>query len=219
MFGTPSIGEIVLRAITFLIAMSVHEFAHAYAAYQMGDTTARDMGRMTLNPIKNIDWFGFISAIVIGFGFLGSAPVNESRMKNRRWGMLIAVLAGPVSNLILAVLCAIPFWFGLQAEAVGARDFVPTFGAFMYRMVSMNLILFLFNLIPLAPLDGWTIMLKLVPPELSYTLARYQRESTYIFFALIFMSFVGLNILGFIISPPLNFLMRMLIPLRAFGAF
>jgi Zn-dependent protease len=216
MFGTPSIGEIVLRAITFLIAMSVHEFAHGYAAYLMGDTTARDMGRMTLNPFKNIEWFGFISAIVIGFGFLGSAPVNEMRMRNRRWGMLIAVLAGPVSNLILAVLCTIPFWFGLKVADVGPRDFVPTFAAFMTRMVTMNLLLFLFNLIPLFPLDGWTIMLKLVPPELSYTLARYQRESMYLFFALIFLSFVRVPILSFIIEPPFQFLFRLLIPSKAF---
>jgi Zn-dependent protease len=212
MFGTPSLGEIVLRAITFLIAMSVHEFAHGYGAYLMGDTTARDMGRLTLNPFKNIDWFGFISAIVIGFGFLGWAPINEARMRNRRWGMVFAVLAGPVSNLILAVLCAIPFWFGLQPGFVGEKDFIPTFGAFMLRMVTMNIGMFLFNLLPLAPLDGWTIMLKLVPPEVAYKLARYQRESTYLFYALIFMSFVGIPILGFIINPPYEFLLNLLLP-------
>src|SRR5579859_1292159 len=136
--------------------MTVHEFAHAYAAYRMGDTTARDMGRMTLNPLVNINWFGFLMAIVVGFGFLGSAPVNEFRMRNRRWGMLIAVLAGPVSNLILAALCAIPFWVGMTPDAPSQRTLIPTLPMLLTYMIEMNLILCIFNLIPLFPLDGWT---------------------------------------------------------------
>src|SRR5262249_54349716 len=135
--------------------MAVHEFAHAYAAYRMGDTTARDMGRMTLNPFVNINWMGFLMAIMIGFGFLGSAPVNESRMRDRRWGMLVAVAAGPISNLILAAICAIPFWFGLKVDFTGPRDFIPTPAAILTAMVQLNILLFLFNLIPLFPLDGW----------------------------------------------------------------
>ncbi len=214
LFGNPSIAELLLRAITFLAAMTVHEFAHAYAAYRMGDTTARDMGRMTLNPLVNINWFGFLMAIAVGFGFLGSAPVNESRMKNRRWGMLVAVLAGPVSNLILAALCAIPFWFGMVPDGPGPRDFLPTLPMLFTFMIQMNLILFVFNLIPLFPLDGWTILLKLVPPDLGYTLARYQRESMYIFYGLIILSFLipRFNLLGIIIGPPINFLWSVLMP-------
>lgn len=225
-FGNPSIAELLLRAITFLIAMVVHEFAHAYAAYRMGDTTARDAGRMTLDPRANIDVYGFLMAILIGFGFLGSAPVNEFRMRNRRWGMLVAVLAGPVSNLILAAICAIPFWLGMKVEfAPGPRDFIPTIPMIMTRLVVINLILFVFNLIPLFPLDGWTILLKLVPPDLSYTLARYQRESNYLFWGLIILSFLSsyvnpsLNILWIIIGPPFNFLLGVLIPLKAFFNF
>ena len=217
MFRVPSIAEIILRAITFLIAMAVHEFAHAYAAYRMGDTTARDMGRMTLNPIKNIDWFGFLMAIAIGFGFLGSAPVNERRMRNPRLGMLVAVAAGPVSNLLLAALCAIPFWFGLSwSDGPSARAFAPTVSDLFSRMVWINLVLFLFNLIPLYPLDGWTIMLKLVPPDLAFTLSRYQQQAMFLFFALIFLGFVGINVFSYIISPPLIFLLRAMIPQRAF---
>src|SRR5512143_4000598 len=93
--------------------MDIHEFAHAYVAYRMGDTTARDMGRMTLNPFVNINWIGFAMWVLIGFGILGLAPVVESRMRNGRWGMLAAVAAGPISNLLLAVIAAIPFMFGL----------------------------------------------------------------------------------------------------------
>ncbi|MEP7287717.1 MAG: site-2 protease family protein [Chloroflexota bacterium] len=215
MFTLPSIAEIILRALCFLIAMDVHEFAHAYAAYRMGDTTARDSGRMTLNPFVNINWIGFLMAIAIGFGILGSAPVNEYRMRNRRWGMLVAVLAGPVANLLLAIVCSIPFWFGLRPDFPGPKDFFPTFPAFLFNMVWLNLILFIFNLIPLFPLDGWTILLKLVPPDLGSQLARYQQQSMYVFYALILLSFIGipqLNILSAILNPPLNFLLQLLIP-------
>ncbi len=217
--ANPTLSELILTAITFLIAMTVHEFAHAYVAYRMGDTTARDMGRMTLNPFVNINWYGMLMAIVIGFGFLGSAPVNEYRMRNRRWGMLAAVLAGPVSNLLLAIVCAIPFWLGMKFEFSSSNTYIPTIQSFFGRMVYLNLILFLFNLIPLYPLDGWTILLKLVPPETSYVLARYQRESMYIFYALIFLSFVGVNVFLLVIGPPLNFLFNLLIPFRAFAGF
>jgi Zn-dependent protease len=221
LFAQASIAEYVLRAITFLIAMAVHEFAHGFVADKMGDDTAKRAGRVSLNPFVNINWFGFLMAIIVGFGILGSAPVNEYRMRDRRWGMFFAVLAGPVSNLILAALCAIPFWFGMNfAFGPGPRAFVPTLPEFFSRMVWMNLILFIFNLIPLAPLDGWTILLKLVPPELSITLSRYTRESMYILLALIFIPFLipSLDILGQILYPPVFALLRLLIPeLRMFG--
>lgn len=215
--ANPTLSELILTALTFLIAMTVHEFAHAYVAYRMGDTTARDMGRMTLNPFVNINWYGFLMAITIGFGFLGSAPVNEYRMRDRRWGMFAAVLAGPISNLLLAIVCSIPFWFGLRFAFSSDNVYLPTPSAFWGRMVYLNLILFLFNLIPLFPLDGWTILLKLLPPETSYMLARYQRESMYLFFGLVLLSFVGVNVFFTIIGPPLNYLLGLLVPqLRSF---
>jgi Zn-dependent protease len=123
----------------------------------------------------------------------------------------VAVAAGPFSNLILAILCVIPFWFGMQFDAaVGARDFVPTVSNVFSRLVLVNLILFLFNLIPLFPLDGWTIMLKLLPTDLSYRIGRYQREAMFLFFALIFLSFVGINVFSQIINPPLVALLDLL---------
>ncbi len=221
LFGSLSIAELVLRAITFLIAVAVHEFAHAFVADRMGDSTARDMGRLTLNPFVNIYWPGFIMAILIGFGVLGTAPVNERRMRNPRWGMFAAVLAGPVSNLLLAILCAIPFWFGMQVAVPGPRDFVPTIPAIMTRLVIINLVLFIFNLIPLFPLDGWTILMKLLPPQTAYTLSRYQNESTYVLFGLVILSYISpsLNLLTFILGPPLEFLLHILIPTKAFFGF
>jgi Zn-dependent protease len=211
----PSIAELLTRVIVVLIAMDVHEFAHAYVAYRMGDTTARDMGKMTLNPFVNINWLGFAMFVFVGFGILGSAPVSAARMRDRRWGLLAAVAAGPFSNLLLAIIAAIPFQLGLRPEFAGQNDlvagFIPSLSSILTAMVFWNLLLFLLNLLPLPPLDGWTVLLKLVPPDLSYKLARYEREATYAFFGLILLSFIGVNILGYVFNPPMNFLLRLLL--------
>ncbi len=216
LFGNmPSIAELLTRVIVILIAMDVHEFAHAYVAYRMGDTTARDMGKMTLNPFVNINWFGFAMFVLVGFGILGSAPVTAARMRDRRWGLLAAVAAGPLSNLLLAIIAAIPFQLGLRPELTGQNDlvsgFIPNLNSVLYAMVWWNLLLFLLNFLPLPPLDGWTVLLKLLPPDLSYQLARYEREATYVFFGLILLSFIGVNILGYVFGPPLIFLRNLLV--------
>jgi Zn-dependent protease len=211
----PSIAELLTRVIAILIAMDIHEFAHAYVAYRMGDTTARDMGRMTLNPFVNINWLGFAMWVLIGFGILGSAPVSASRMRDRRWGLLAAVAAGPLANLLVAVIAAIPFQLGLRPGFAGQNDlvsgFIPNANSILTAMVVWNVLLFLFNFLPLPPLDGWTVLLKLLPPDLSSQLARYEREATYAFFGLILLSFIGVDILGYIFNPPLNFLLRLLL--------
>jgi Zn-dependent protease len=213
LFQNLTIDEIIVRALVILIAMTVHEFAHNYVGYRMGDPTPRDMGRLTLNPFVHINWIGWLMFTFVGFGILGSAPISEHRMRDRRWGFLAAVAAGPISNLLLAVVFAIPLWFNFRWGTPDPRHFIPTIGQFLQAGVQWNLLLFLFNLIPLYPLDGWHIMLKLLPPDLSYNLQRYQQESMYALFGLIILSFIipSLNILGLIIGPPLSFLYRLLV--------
>lgn len=208
--GLPPIAQLISRVIVVLIAMDVHEFAHAYMANRMGDSTARDMGKMTLNPFVNINWLGFAMFVLIGFGILGSAPVNESRMRDRRWGMFVAVLAGPVSNLLLAAICAIPFWLGLvQPEfVVPPRAFIPTLSEVLTDAVYFNIILFVFNLLPLFPLDGWTILGKLLPADLRYQWERYRMYTYYAFWGLILLSFIGIDILGTVIGQPIQILLN-----------
>ena len=215
LFGPLTIAVIINRAIVLLIAMTVHEFAHAYVAFRMGDTTARDMGKMTLDPRANINPIGFLMGVLLGFGILGSAPVNPYRMRDSRWGLFYAVAAGPISNLILAVICAIPFRLGLvsvESAIFRPGTVIPTLSDIMFLMVYMNLLLFLFNLIPLAPLDGWTVMLKLVPPDLSRTLQAYTRESMYLLYGIIFIGFFipALNFFGIVLLPPLYSLLHLL---------
>jgi Zn-dependent protease len=212
--GDFNIATLITNAIVLLIAMTIHEFAHNYVGYKMGDPTPRDMGRLTLNPFVHINWLGWLMWVFIGFGILGSAPISENRMRDRRWGYVAAVAAGPLSNLALAIVASIPFWLGMNPFSFSdPRAFLPTLPQFMFAMVSWNILLFLFNLLPIFPLDGWHILRKLVPPNIGYTMEKYQQQVMFAFFVLIFLSFppIRLNILSYIIGPPYSFLINLLV--------
>lgn len=203
-----SIEELLARAIALLIGMTVHEFAHVYVAYRMGDNTGANQGRLTLNPMVHINPIGFLMGVVIGFGILGSAPINPSRMRNPRWGYLAAVAAGPFSNLIVAFIFAIPL--RLFPSLAFQGDIV---GYILLTIVYLNVVLAFFNIIPLSPLDGWSIAYALLPPEQARWWARNQQMSQYIFFGLIFLSFVApqVNVLGQLIFQPSISLVRFLV--------
>lgn len=200
LFGNLDAQELVARLIVLLIAMTVHEFAHCFVADRMGDPTPRSMGRLTLNPFAHIHWIGFLMFVIIGFGILGSAPISPWRMRNPRWGALAAVAAGPLSNLLLAAVTAI-------IMQVLPRQMLTGFiGTLLFTMVYFNVLLFVFNLIPLFPIDGWRIVLSLLPPDLADLWQRHQQTSQFIFLGLILLSFVPLrgipNILGLLIGGP-----------------
>jgi Zn-dependent protease len=204
---------LIANLIALGIGMTFHEFAHNYVGYLMGDPVPKREGRLTLNPLVHINWIGWLMFAVIGFGILGSAPISPYRMRNPRWGFLAAVAAGPLSNLAIAII------LGLFLRILNPADmrfvaFVPFGGGrttsmgdililILVTTVYFNIILFLFNLIPLFPLDGWHIVLALLPPDLAYTWQRYQQISQYVFLGLILLSFVGVfNILGALIQEP-----------------
>jgi Zn-dependent protease len=204
------------RAIVLLIAMTIHEFAHNYVAWRMGDPEPARQGRLTLNPLVHINWIGWIMFVIIGFGILGSAPISPYRMplENRRWRWLAAVAAGPLSNLILAIIAAIILRIiGLQTIA----QMPELIQSILVGMVFWNVLLFVFNLIPLFPIDGWHIVLALLPPDLASTWQRHAQTSQIIFIGLIFLSFLPLrgipNILSILISQPTNQIMSLLLGL------
>ncbi|MBN1121127.1 MAG: site-2 protease family protein [Anaerolineae bacterium] len=205
MFSGDYIATLVSRFFVLLIAMSVHEFAHAYVAHLMGDDTAKSQGRMTLDPRANIYWPGFIVGVLIGFAVLGSAPVNPYRMRKRRLGMFLAVLAGPFSNLIVAALFALPFRLGLvnpvSYGTVGG--ILPTLPRFLFDMIYLNIVLFLFNILPLFPLDGWTVTLSALPTGPAIWWERQKMNSQYVLIALIVLSFLAPSLAD--IYPPLGY--------------
>ena len=211
-------ATLIARALVLLVAMTVHEFAHAYFAYLNGDPTAKEMGRMSLNPIVNINWMGFAFGVMTGFGFLGSAPIVPQRMRDPRWGTFQAVLAGPISNLVIAAVFAVPLRFGFVTPTLDPGTLVfPTLGYVLTLMVYLNIILFVFNLIPLFPLDGWTIVLAALPAGAAVDWQRYRQVTYYLFFGLIILSFVArgplaiLNVLGYLVQLPSELILRALL--------
>ena len=162
MFSTNLDSEVILaRIIVFIIAITIHEFAHAWSAYQLGDATAARLGRITLNPVAHFDPIGFIGMMFIAlgypaFGWGKPVPVNPNLLRGHRKGMAITAAAGPLSNIILATAFAIPLRFG-GVEPIGFA------AVFIEQMIFINLLLAAFNMIPIPPLDGLKILTGILP--------------------------------------------------------
>ena len=152
-------GTIIVNLIVLGIGMTMHEFAHNFVAWKMGDPLPREQGRLTLNPLAHINWVGWLMFAIIGFGILGSARISPARMRDPRWGFLAAVAAGPLSNLALALIAAIALRLSgltsLGVETYARPDLAASpldfLAALLYATVFWNVLLFVFNLIPPLP--------------------------------------------------------------------
>jgi Zn-dependent protease len=163
------IPKLILIAIFLLIAFPVHEFFHAYAAYRLGDGTAKMFGRLTLNPVAHFDPFGGLILVVsvlstpFAFGWAKPTPVNPSNLRDRRNGEVIVALAGPASNLVMACLAAALF---RALNAAGILRQMPDLTIeVLFYFVLFNILLAIFNMIPIPPLDGSTLLWRLLPPQ------------------------------------------------------
>ena len=143
-----------------LIAISVHEFAHAYAGYLEGDDTARVAGRLTFNPLAHIDWIGLILLILIGFGWGKPVPFNPFKLKHKRFGPALVAIAGPLSNLMMVILVGVVLKLVISFTSINPENLLITF---LVSLIQINLILMLFNLIPIPPLDGSKILYSFLP--------------------------------------------------------
>jgi Zn-dependent protease len=207
-------STIISHLFVLVIAFTIHEFAHAITADYFGDTTPRMNGRITLNPLAHLDPIGSLLLIVAGFGWAKPVPINPYALQRRSPSAVMWVsLAGPLSNLLMAIIAAIPFRLGLvslldaqMAIFSGDTHFLPTIPQIWYIFVQINLLLMLFNLIPIAPLDGEKIAEYFFPPSWARAL-----ETIRPYGPLILMAVVFLGVLSFIITPPLRLLLTVLL--------
>ncbi|WP_411410874.1 site-2 protease family protein [Niallia sp. BSM11] len=169
--------------ISIIIAFTVHEFAHAYVAYKFGDPTAQKQGRLTFNPIAHIDPIGAIFILIAGFGWARPVPVNRHYFKRPKLAGVLVSFAGPFSNLILAFIgyAGVSILYRLGVPAGTAFDLYP----FLSIFVSINLMLFAFNLLPLPPLDGYRIIEDLVNSRVRSILSKYEVYGSILFIVLL----------------------------------
>jgi len=207
LLGNLSLEGILGAIVAVGLGMTVHEFAHNYIAHRMGDPVPAQQGRLTLNPLVHINWLGWLMLALLGFGILGSAPISPQRMRNPRYGFLAAVAAGPLANLLLALLFALLYQMMEPLLRSGALPLalVRPVATMIWTIVFINVLLCLFNLLPLFPLDGWHVVYALLPAQQAWTWgsAQWRQYSQYAVFALILLSFSGIcNRFGMLISGP-----------------
>ncbi|MFD0958621.1 site-2 protease family protein [Paenibacillus chungangensis] len=176
-------------ALVLIIAFTIHEFAHAYSAYKFGDDTAYKEGRVTLNPVVHLDVLGTALLLIAGFGWAKPVPVNPSRFKNRKLMGVIVSAVGPLSNLVIAVVGMFILYL-LDATGLlhaGAQGVYLALIHFFYYLISINLLLFIFNLIPLPPLDGYRIVSDLLPLRIRYKMEQHIHWGMIIFLLMVFI--------------------------------
>jgi len=208
-----SVPILISRIITLLIAFTIHEFAHAATANALGDSTPRMHGRLTLNPMAHLDMMGTITLLFAGFGWAKPVPVNPYALRRRTSaGLMLVSIAGPASNLLLAAIAAIPLRFRWVPLTMSRSPILPTMGEFLLEFLFVNLALFLFNLIPLAPLDGEKVITFFLPDHWVEYYDRIRPYSPMILLAIIFiLPMFGLDLVNLIIRQPLMGLARFLV--------
>jgi Zn-dependent protease len=191
------------RIIALIIALTLHEFAHAFSAYHLGDSTAQRAGRLTLNPLAHLDLVGSMMMILVGFGWAKPVPVNPANLKGDKFrSMAITAIAGPLSNILQAFVFALPIRFGLVKADMPymTGSILPTVGQVLTMLVWINLVLAVFNLIPLGPLDGMKVLLGVLPREMAYRLEPLSQYGSLILVVL--MVWQGGSLLSSLIGPP-----------------
>jgi Zn-dependent protease len=210
------IAKVIVVAIMLLVGFPVHEFAHALAAYRLGDSTAKLMGRLTLNPIAHFDPLGGILLAVsfigasFGFGWAKPTPVNPVNLAGGRRGEAIVAAAGPLSNLVLAAAVALPLRYIFANPELAAqlpRLVILILALFVY----INLVLMIFNLLPIPPLDGSKVLFAFLPPRLAWQWRPMLEQYGFILLLLIFFLPPGNSIGGRILIPILDALFSLLV--------
>ena len=206
--------DMLLSVIPALLCITLHELGHGLAAWLLGDPTAKDAGRLTLNPIKHIDPLGTLMLVVFHFGYAKPVPVNMYNFKNPRRGMAVTALAGPVTNLLIAVVflflygvCMIPLYY---REAWGQTGFYLMEMLYLTAYISIGM--GIFNLLPIPPLDGSKVLYSVISEEAYFKLMRYER---YGMIALLVLAYTG--VLGAPLSAAVSWVFGKLTVIAQYG--
>lgn len=206
-----------------MLALSVHETAHGYVAWKCGDNTARNLGRLTLNPLKHLDPVGFICLLIFGYGWAKPVPINTRNFRNPKKGMAISALAGPLSNLILGLIFAvltgicwgfaryytIPTNYGTDVAATLGVPILPStvrtalllLTDALHFTAHINFVYMAFNMIPVPPFDGSRVLLYFLPPRVYFGIMRYERQIMIgAMVGIMLLSNLGLSPFGWIAS-------------------
>ncbi len=207
------LAKLYYIAPALLLALTVHEFSHGLAAYFLGDPTAKRLGRLTLNPLKHLNLWGSLSFLFFNFGWANPVPFNPHYFKNIKRDTAITAAAGPASNFLLALLVA-PFFhlFGyLYTQVPAMHNFFQYLSTVTFYLMFYNLILGIFNLIPIPPLDGSKILAAFLSDEYYIKWLQNERKGFAILIILIFAGrMFNFNLIGGIIIPPVNFIIHLL---------
>ena len=202
-----SLGSILLRLCAVFLCLTIHETCHGLAAYALGDPTAKRAHRLSLNPLRHIDWLGLIMMVVAGFGWAKPVPVDPRYFKKPKQGMAITALAGPVSNFLLALVLLL-IARGMYLRALVTGQLSETWFSFLLNTASLAVGLGLFNLVPIPPLDGSKVLAVLLPDRAYNWLMRYERFGMLLLLAVISVG-IGSNALDSAIRWTFTLLCRL----------
>jgi Zn-dependent protease len=203
----------ICRALTLILAFTVHEFSHAFIADRFGDTTPRLAGRLTLNPLSHLDVIGSLMLLIAGFGWAKPVPINPYLLNMRsRWAEMWVSLAGPLSNLGLAFLAAIPLRLGIFPHVIDSSGILPSPYLFLAEFLIINITLAIFNLIPISPLDGEKVLTPFLPSSFAVFMNRIRPYGPLFLLLLIaVLPNFGIDPIGWILQPVMRLILNLVV--------
>ena len=197
----------ILMLPGIIIGLSFHEFAHAWVSDRLGDPTPRRQGRVTINPLAHIDWIGFLALVLVGFGWGKPVQIDPGYYKHRRRDEFLVGIAGVTMNLLIAVLFSIPARFIVKSfNGAAVSDLVYNIYLMIFYIVSVNIVLMIFNLIPCPPLDGWGLITQIFRLDRYSWWYKVYQNGTWILLALIVF-----NVTDLIITPLVSAILGVLL--------